>query len=749
LNSFTKPNQLPNEQIYIKSNELIWQATLSPTLPPPQTNDCIVFGRCENQMALIRLAPNTGSLTGFDSNRAKIWDSAIDDGSYIIDDSDAVNFMTGGSGSGGGDESSSLTSSAAAAAATTKNTNCTLEITEFGVTITNEDTQQVIWRIVAPGVVVDSITTNAPTNMPITTTTTTTTTMTPTKQPTIAPTQSIVLVTTIPPTPTTPTNTDSSILLSTLVPTATTTSIPSTISTISNIPTVTSGHVGGITFLDTNNDGQRDNVDAAATFEPNVPNVPIWLYTCSAPPIDVGDVIASDFIDPGSSLVAAARTDAMGGYNFDNLFAGHYRIQVLLPSDYIISSIWSGGTGGVSNNTNDIDPTTNSTPCFELLAGADDMSWDIGLVILNDTTTPIMDDGDTPPTISPTATAVISSSPPVTIFGIVFDDSNNNGYFDIATNNEAGVANVQAALFTCDGSILLTTKTDDNGMYGFSDLSSGSYQVKFVPPEGYSFSSVWTGSNADVNNNADPATGSTVCQSYFPGDSENMLDVGMILNTTATKIEEEAGDGSLVTLQPLAGDGTPCSGIQCQVDGMCRNQAGLCGSGISFCNPFSVWDPTCTTSSISAVINSPSITPSISLVPSVCNTDGSVGMTVFNNQSVQAIYFAFTYAIESSNNNASSSSDFDDLVSKFEMELNTRLACVYFIDNCLSCNDDKSNDAIGSVRRRRMSLQQYRFMLTINNSSVAGISHSPTDEVNVMEGKMLLLLVIVIFSFIL
>jgi hypothetical protein len=730
------------------SDELIWQATLSSTLPPPQTNDCIVFGRCDNQLTLIRLAPSTGSLTGFDANRAKIWDSSIDTGSYMIDDdSDAVNFMMtsdGDSDSGGGEESSTT-------ATTTKNTNCTLEITEFGVTITNEDTQQVIWRIVAPGAVdVDSIITNAPTNMPITTTATT--------QPTIAPTQSVVLVTTIPPTLTVLASSESPVLLATLVPTTTTTTtnIPSTISTISNIPTVTSGHIRGITFLDTNNNGQRDVVVDTTTVtttevEPNVSNIPIWLYTCSAPPIDVGDVIASNFIDSKSSLVGTARTDAMGEYNFDNLFAGYYRIQVLLPSEYTISSIWSGGTGGVSNNTNDVDPTTNSTPCFELLASAEEMSWDIGLVILNDTATttiPIIDDIGTPlPTTSP-ATTGISSSLPVTIFGIVFHDSNNNGYFDIATNNETGVGNVQAALFTCDGSILLTTKTDDNGMYGFSDLSSGSYQVKFVPPEGYSVSSVWTGSNANVNNNADPATGSTVCQSYFPGDSENMLDVGMILNTTATTIEEEVGDGSLMTLQPLAGDGTPCSGMKCLVDGMCRNQAGLCGSGLSFCNPFSVWDSTCNTISNSTGIYSPSVTPSISSVPSLCNTDGSVGMT--NNQSVQAIYFAFTYAIESSNNDASSSSDLNDLVSRFEIELNSRMACVYFIDNCLSCSDDDSNnDAIGSVRRRRMSLQQSRFMLTINNSSVAGISHLPTDEVNVMEGKMPILLVVVIFSFVL
>ena len=44
-------------------------------------------------------------------------------------------------------------------------------------------------------------------------------------------------------------------------------------------------------------------------------------------------------------------------------------------------------------------------------------------------------------------------------------------------------------------------------------------------------------------------------------------------------------------------------------------------------------------------------------------------------------HLAFTYAIKSDNDESPDSR----LVAKFENELNTRLPCVYFIDNCLSC----------------------------------------------------------------
>ena len=38
---------------------------------------------------------------------------------------------------------------------------------------------------------------------------------------------------------------------------------------------------------------------------------------------------------------------------------------------------------------------------------------------------------------------------------------------------------------------------------------------------------------------------------------------------------------------------TTCSGVKCPMEGMCRNKAGLCGAGIGFCSPNSVWESSC------------------------------------------------------------------------------------------------------------------------------------------------------------
>ena len=518
---------------------------------------------------------------------------------------------------------------------------------------------------------------------------------------------------------------------------------------------MTSGMIGGYAFLDANDDGYRD---PDSEYEPSVPYVPVRLFACAAspPPADGAETGADDIADE-SVLLAATRTNAQGLYSFRNLFSGYYRVEVRPTSDYTTSTFWSGGgSGGNGTSTantvdgdldNDFDPVTRSTTCFQLIGGDTDISWNIGMVPLNDdgndtATTDVSDIVATsaPATTAPASASVTTSSPvinsAVKISGIVFHDFNSNGYFDTVDIDETGLSNVQVALFDCDGSIKLATRTDDNGMYGFPDLVAGSYLVRFSPPEGYQISSIWTGLVDDADNNADPATNGTICQEYQAGYTESMLDVGM----------SSVSEGSTSSSMP-AGDGAPCSGAKCPIDGMCRNKSGLCGDGINFCNSNSVWNPMCTEGMGENGVNAPSTTPPVSLlslssppvaaadddVPSICNDDGSVGITMndaaSNNEKVRGVNVAFTYAIKSGNGAAPDSS----LVAKFENELNTRLACAYFDDNCLSCEDDSDNIA-GRVRRRRTS-SRIRFMFNVNNSSVAGISALPKDEPNTVKGK--------------
>lgn len=81
-------------------------------------------------------------------------------------------------------------------------------------------------------------------------------------------------------------------------------------------------------------------------------------------------------------------------------------------------------------------------------------------------------------------------------------DTNRNGVQDA---NENGIANVKVELLTVNHDVVKTTHTDSNGYYRFNNLKCKSYQVRFVKPAGYTFSTPFVGdskkdSNANVTN---------------------------------------------------------------------------------------------------------------------------------------------------------------------------------------------------------------------------------------------------------
>ncbi|KAL3762369.1 hypothetical protein ACHAW5_011110 [Stephanodiscus triporus] len=354
---------------------------------------------------------------------------------------------------------------------------------------------------------------------------------------------------------------------------------------------------------------------------------------------------------------------------------GYYMVVVRPPGGYATSSFWSGGAPGgdvVVDANDDDDAAANNldndidpetgSTACIMLTGED------AVIYRNIGMVPLADDG------SDASDFIGGDEPPVTISGIVFRDVDDDGFFDAAAgNDEIGLSDVLVALFVCDdddGGIELTSsRTAANGQYVFSDLDAGSYLVRFSPPGGYRISSVWSGTVNYADNHANPATSGTACQQYQAGEVANALDAGM----------------SSISKTPTA---RPSSAP-------------------------STW--------------SPSSAPVAAAAPGICNEDGSVGTTTndaagSNDKNVQGVNVAFEYAITSVNEAPIDS----DQVAKFEDELNTRLACAYFYDDCLSCKVDKKDKA-GRVRVRRTS-SRARFMFNVNNSSLAGISAFPRDE---------------------
>ncbi|TDL93282.1 hypothetical protein ERX27_11265, partial [Macrococcus brunensis] len=68
-----------------------------------------------------------------------------------------------------------------------------------------------------------------------------------------------------------------------------------------------------------------------------------------------------------------------------------------------------------------------------------------------------------------------------TIGDKVFEDTNKDG---IQNSNEPGIPNVPVTLTKPDGTTVTTT-TDANGNYEFTNLPNGEYTVEFGTPEGY------------------------------------------------------------------------------------------------------------------------------------------------------------------------------------------------------------------------------------------------------------------------
>ncbi len=451
--------------------------------------------------------------------------------------------------------------------------------------------------------------------------------------------------------------------------------------------------IGGYAFLDLDNNGVRSpNLEE----ETSIADISVRLFKGCEPSSSNGK---------DGTFFSAARTDAQGLYKFVNIPSGTYKMLATAPEGYEFSSTWTNVNAGADSAFN---PETGGTKCFQLEDGKTDLSWGVGL---RDTT-------------------------PVIISGMVFDDANNNGFFEAG---ESPMSGVNVALFDCDGNIKKLDETDANGMYGFSDLTAGSYLLKFSAPQGYQMSSTWTGlidnegkiiaPNADSN--ANPETDSSMCKTYKAGDEEYSLDAGMSSNVVATipvttptadtTTAKPTAKPTVMPMNDLKGDGTPCSGGRCDAEGMCRNKAGLCGIGLAFCNADSVWTKDCPDGS-STVPNdtSSSLTWSLSPTPKpttisndattqpFCRDDGSVGEVSGANSEVSAI--EFEYSIESESFSPSSTPTLIDL---FEKELNRLVACEFLDNPCLKCDEAAKTRAVRSTK----------------NSTIIGLSPSPKDEI--------------------
>lgn len=120
----------------------------------------------------------------------------------------------------------------------------------------------------------------------------------------------------------------------------------------------------------------------------------------------------------------------------------------------------------------------------------------------------------------------IKPPPKAAIGNRVWLDTNTNGLQDAG---EPGVADVVVLLMDCEDTVLSVTNTDANGLYFFSDLKSGNYNIRVLAPSGYTFTLRDQGTDDAADSDSD-ANGLMICTLLDAGETDLSWDAGLIRN---------------------------------------------------------------------------------------------------------------------------------------------------------------------------------------------------------------------------
>ncbi len=146
------------------------------------------------------------------------------------------------------------------------------------------------------------------------------------------------------------------------------------------------------------------------------------------------------------------KTDKDGNYIFKDLPNGKYEISFETPEGYEATAEKAGDDRRLDSDGKTVTVEVNN---------ADDLTIDSGFYKKEE-----------PPVQKP-ATYKVGDK--------VWHDTNKDGIQNV---NEPGISGVTVTLKQPDGT-LITTKTDKDGNYIFTDLPNGKYEISFETPEGY------------------------------------------------------------------------------------------------------------------------------------------------------------------------------------------------------------------------------------------------------------------------
>ncbi|MGG9972476.1 SdrD B-like domain-containing protein [Ferruginibacter sp. SUN002] len=241
-------------------------------------------------------------------------------------------------------------------------------------------------------------------------------------------------------------------------------------------------NIGNYVWNDQNNNGTQD------AGEPTIANATVKLYASN-----------------GTTLLATTTTDATGIYGFVGLTPGDYIVGVTIPVGYV-----AGVTTATSANPNNDNNTDNNGV---IVIGAEVRSNVITLIGSSEPTT----DGDGN---NGNLTLDFGLKGTGSIGDFVWNDTNGNGVQDAG---EAGIPGVTVTLTYPNGATVSTT-TDANGGYLFSNLAPGGYSVTFTTPSGYTAAP--SNQGGDDTKDSDPVGGVVSGITLSAGQNNTTVDAG-------------------------------------------------------------------------------------------------------------------------------------------------------------------------------------------------------------------------------
>ncbi len=194
----------------------------------------------------------------------------------------------------------------------------------------------------------------------------------------------------------------------------------------------------------------------------------------------------------GTTISESVITDELGAYIYNNLVPGTYNITLPLPGGFIFSPSDQG-----SNDTLDSDGIDGTIGNVMIKSGEIDYSNDFGLIS------------------------------GVSIGDFVWNDLNANGIQDLG---EPGIPNVEILLSgtNVNGTLVnLTTTTDQNGAYSFSNIFIGTYTLTINAPFGF----LSTIRMAGIDRNIDSdiiENGNTISVNINNNVSDFSYDAGLV-----------------------------------------------------------------------------------------------------------------------------------------------------------------------------------------------------------------------------